>query len=42
VVEAFVGLKSFGKTHSLSLGGITICELRRKLRPRPASRSMLR
>jgi len=33
VVEAVDRLKTFGKTHGLSLGGMTICELRREARP---------
>jgi hypothetical protein len=33
VVEAIERLKSFGKTHGLSLGGITIRELRHEARP---------
>ena len=33
VVEAIERLKSFGKTHGLSLGGMTIRELRHEARP---------
>jgi len=33
VVEAIERLKSFGKTHGLSLGGVTIRELRHEARP---------
>jgi hypothetical protein len=33
VVEAIDRLKSFGKTHGLSLGGMTIRELRHEARP---------
>lgn len=33
VVEALERLKSFGKTHGLSLGGMTIRELRHEARP---------
>ena len=33
VVEAVETLKSFGKNHSLSLGGMTIRELRHEARP---------
>jgi hypothetical protein len=33
VVEAIETLKSFGKTHGLSLGGMTIRELRHEARP---------
>jgi len=33
VVEAIETLKSFGKTHHLSLGGMTIRELRHEARP---------
>jgi hypothetical protein len=33
VVEAIERLKSFGKTHGLSLGGMTIRELRHTARP---------
>jgi hypothetical protein len=33
VVEAIERLKGFGKTHGLSLGGMTIRELRREARP---------
>ena len=33
VVEAIETLKSFGKTHGLSLGGMTIRELRQEARP---------
>jgi len=33
VVEAIERLKSFGKTHGLSLGGMTIRELRHESRP---------
>jgi hypothetical protein len=33
VVEAIQRLKSFGKTHALSLGGMTIRELRHEARP---------
>lgn len=33
VVEAVQRLKSFGKTHGLSLGGMTIRELRHMARP---------
>ena len=33
VVEAIKRLKSFGKTHKLSLGGMTIRELRHEARP---------
>jgi hypothetical protein len=33
VVEAIDRLKTFGKTHRLSLGGITIRELRHEARP---------
>jgi hypothetical protein len=33
VVEAIELLKSFGKTHGLSLGGMTIRELRHEARP---------
>ena len=33
VIEAIERLKSFGKTHRLSLGGMTIRELRHEARP---------
>jgi len=33
VVEAIDRLKTFGKTHGLSLGGMTIRELRHEARP---------
>jgi hypothetical protein len=33
VIEAIERLKSFGKTHGLSLGGMTIRELRHEARP---------
>jgi hypothetical protein len=33
VIEAVETLKGFGKAHRLSLGGITIRELRREARP---------
>ena len=33
VVEAIERLREFGKTHGLSLGGITIRELRHEARP---------
>jgi hypothetical protein len=33
VVEAIERLRSFGKTHDLSLGGMTIRELRHEARP---------
>jgi hypothetical protein len=33
VIEAINRLKSFGKTHGLSLGGLTIRELRHEARP---------
>ncbi|MGA2434906.1 MAG: toxin-antitoxin system HicB family antitoxin [Bryobacteraceae bacterium] len=33
VVEAIERLKSFGKSHGLSLGGMTIRELRHEARP---------
>jgi hypothetical protein len=33
VIEAIERLKSFGKTHGLSLGGMTIRELRHEGRP---------
>jgi hypothetical protein len=33
VVEAIDRLRSFGKTHGLSLGGMTIRELRHEARP---------
>ena len=33
VVEAIERLRSFGKTHGLSLGGMTIRELRHEARP---------
>ncbi len=33
VVQAIETLKSFGKTHGLSLGGMTIRELRHEARP---------
>jgi hypothetical protein len=33
VVEAIETLRSFGKTHGLSLGGMTIRELRHEARP---------
>jgi hypothetical protein len=33
VVDAIDRLKSFGKTHALSLGGMTIRELRHEARP---------
>jgi hypothetical protein len=33
VVEAIDRLKSFGKTHALSLGGMTIREFRHEARP---------
>jgi hypothetical protein len=33
VIEAIERLKSFGKTHGLSLGGVTIRELRHEARP---------
>jgi len=33
VVEAIERLKSFGRTHGLSLGGMTIRELRHEARP---------
>lgn len=33
VFEAIEALKSFGKTHRLSLGGMTIRELRHEARP---------
>jgi hypothetical protein len=33
VIEAIDQLKNFGKTHGLSLGGITIRELRHQARP---------
>ena len=31
--KAIERLRTFGKTHGLSLGGITICELRHEARP---------
>ena len=33
IVEAIERLKSFGRTHGLSLGGMTIRELRHEARP---------
>jgi hypothetical protein len=33
VIEAIERLRSFGKTHGLSLGGMTIRELRHEARP---------
>ena len=33
VIEAIERLKSFGKTHGLSLGGMTIRQLRHEARP---------
>ena len=33
VIEAIERLKSFGRTHGLSLGGMTIRELRHEARP---------
>jgi hypothetical protein len=33
IIEAIKTLKSFGKAHSLSLGGMTIRELRHEARP---------
>jgi hypothetical protein len=42
VVEAIERLRSFGKTHALSLGGMTIRELRHEARPSLALSSMLR
>jgi hypothetical protein len=41
VLDAIRTLKSFGRTHRLSLGGTTIRELRHEARPRIASSSML-
>jgi hypothetical protein len=41
VVEAIETLRGFGKAHRLSLGGMTIRELRHEARPRIVPSSML-
>ena len=42
VIEAIDRLRNFGKTHGLSLGGMTIRELRHEARPWQVSSSMPR